>query len=77
MTKSEKAAKIAKIRKQKYATLDDALLAGTGMDREERQKHRETVDDLFKIRNNSKKGSKAWRDASNKIARMHGWPEKY
>ena len=66
-----------KMARKKYGTLDEALTAGTGMNKEERQEFRETVDDLFKIRNTAKKGSKAWRDASNKIARMHGWPEKY
>ena len=62
---------------KKFVDLDTALTIGTGMNKEERAARRNTEDDLFKIRDKAKKGSKAWRDASNKIAAMYGWPQKY
>ena len=68
---------MARVRRKKYGTLDEALTAGTGMDKAARAEFRKTVDGLFKIRNKSKEGSAAWKKASNKIAAMHGWPQKY
>jgi len=62
---------------KKYGTLDEALTAGTGMNKEQRAEFRTKVDKLMTIREKSKKGSKAWRDASNKVAALHGWPQTY
>lgn len=62
---------------KKYGTLDEALTAGTGMDAKQREAFRTKIDKLMTIREKSKEGSKAWRDASNEVAKMHGWPQTY
>lgn len=62
---------------KKYGTLDEAMTAGTGMNKDERKNLRDEVRKCFKIKNSVKKGSKKWKAAMNKIAELNGWPQTY